>query len=103
MLDSKFMRTKPDLSPGEELRFNKYIVEIEKRRLEGKSSVRLENLKCNSASASKSSKGKVTSPSAIFSKGKKIGKLSIKSSPVGGLASSIPAFPKKGRKAFVCP
>ena len=45
MLDSKFMRSRPDLEPGEELRFGKYIVEIEKRRLEGKSSVRLENNK----------------------------------------------------------
>ena len=37
------MRSKPDMEPGEELRFNKFLVEIEKRRLEGKSSVKLEN------------------------------------------------------------
>lgn len=39
------MRSKPDLEPGEELRFGKYIVEIVKRRLEGKSSVKRENAK----------------------------------------------------------
>ena len=39
-LEQKFNRTQPDLSPGEVLRFNKFLVEIVSRRLEGKSSVK---------------------------------------------------------------
>ena len=38
-IDTKFYRSIPDLSVGEEFRMNKYLVQIEKRRLEGKSSV----------------------------------------------------------------
>jgi hypothetical protein len=43
LLDSKFSKTVPDLSPGEEIRFGKYIVQIERRRLEGRSMVKREN------------------------------------------------------------
>ncbi len=43
MLDAKFSKTVPDLSPGEEIRFTKYIVQIERRRLEGRSTVKREN------------------------------------------------------------
>ena len=35
-LDSKFFRTLPDLNSGEQFRMNKFIVEIDKRRLEGR-------------------------------------------------------------------
>ena len=61
MLDSKFMRSRPDLEPGEELRFGKYIVEIEKRRLEGKSSVRLENNKAKNKQFSRIAKNDLLS------------------------------------------
>ena len=43
MLDSKFSKTVPDLSPGEEIRFSKFIVQIERRRMEGRSVVKREN------------------------------------------------------------
>ena len=36
-LDSKFVRSPPDLGPGEELRFSKFLVEIVSKRLAGKS------------------------------------------------------------------
>jgi len=39
-LEQRFLKQTPDLAPGENLRFAKYIVEIVARRTEGKSSVK---------------------------------------------------------------
>ena len=52
LLDNKFSKTVPDLGPGEEIRFPKFIVSIERRRLEGKSSVKRENKSTSSATKS---------------------------------------------------
>jgi len=96
LLDAKFSKTVPDLSPGEEIRFTKFIVQIERRRLEGRSIVKRENqLSNSSASASKT-----VSPSKSFQMPGNIGK------NMGALASgakTVTNFPKKGRKAFICP
>lgn len=93
------MRSKPDMEPGEELRFNKFLVEIEKRRLEGKSSVKLENQ--SKSKGGSSSKGSKASPASIFANrpgaGSHMGKLNT------GNGTVATAFPKKGRKVFVCP
>ena len=41
-LDSKFVRSPPDLGPGEELRFSKFLVEIVAKRMAGKSAAAFE-------------------------------------------------------------
>lgn len=88
MLDSKFMRSRPDLEPGEELRFGKYIVEIEKRRLEGKSSVRLENNKAKNGISLSKSKQDYPSPKSAFGKGSKTGLLNSTKSTLSTSSSA---------------
>jgi hypothetical protein len=92
------MRTAPDLEPGEEFRMNKFLVEIVKRRLEGKSSIRRENNKNNGSSGKQSSSskskgafssltGSKQSPNEFFNKGEKTGMLSASKNPL--LSSAI--------------
>jgi len=98
LLDSKFYRSPPDLGPGEQLRLNKFIIEIDRRRLEGRSSVKREN----KASASKNSHSSGTN--TTLKMGTKSGSCSKSTLP---LSASKPGgfigFPKKGRKPFICP
>ena len=98
-IDSKFFRTPPDLSPGEEFRLNKFLVQIEKRRLEGKSSVKREKAEIKSKEKG-STNDSTISP---FKMGPKTG-LGIQQSPMlKSTGSEKGGFPKRGRKKFVCP
>ena len=91
------------------MRFNKFLVEIDKRRLEGKSSVKKEHsaVAMFAKSKSKTKKGKKqleSSPISNFEKGASTGSISASTKCMPSSAIGVKSnFPKKGRKAFVCP
>jgi hypothetical protein len=96
-LEQKFYRTTPDLSPCETLRFNKFLVEIVSRRLEGKSSV-----KRDARSSSKNSQP--STPTQQFKKGLTTGINCAHKNPLSALPKlQKTGFPVKGRKQFICP
>ncbi|CDW90096.1 UNKNOWN [Stylonychia lemnae] len=101
-LDNKFFKQIPDLSPGEEFKLNKYIVNIENRRMEGKISVKRESQLEARKSKKALVKAEEENKSPILIKGAKTGSVGK------GLPTALNAGPKKlvmgfPRKQFVCP
>ena len=74
----------PDTSPGEEFKFNKYLVEIVSRRLEGKSAVKSLSKKATPSKQSASTKESIN---AAFSKSRKTGLLNGTKNAIGSAST----------------
>jgi hypothetical protein len=97
-LEQKFYKTSPDLTPGEKMRWNKFLVEIVAKRAEGKSSV-----KRDARSSSKNSVG-VSTPTSTFKAGLTTGINCVHNKPLSALPKvKNTGFPKLGRKPFMVP